>query len=395
MIGALAAVLGDAPSELGERQHQRVVQQPEILQIGVERCQPVIQRHHQLDVGARVRGRVLRRVRVEATRLHPEHLGADALGHRARDRLQRLAKPVIGIGDARLVGAHCRHAVERGHRGLRRRADKRDVRLVDRYVRRDADGGRSLEHGLVSGIRTVEGIPADARDRGDRHRRGLQRVRRVASGVPRNQWIERRRKRGEVTPHPPVARRIRRVSRGPDVGAGEMRSAGVLVPDALDQRESTLIEDILQPSEFRMQTQRFAAGVAADLQDGPGGNPERRPPAVIERIGVGHQHAQAVVATAQIQHDQIAALIALRARQVREKRWRGKTDRERRHAAFDERASRKCHRCLPAAKPGALSPKPYFYANWYSADPSNRWTMPGAFDWSCVSEPVHAPPALA
>ena len=37
VVGALAAVLADAPAELGELQHERVVEQALVLQVGVER----------------------------------------------------------------------------------------------------------------------------------------------------------------------------------------------------------------------------------------------------------------------------------------------------------------------------------------------------------------------
>ena len=88
-----------------------------------------------------------------------------------------------------------------------------------------------------------------------------------------------------------------------------------------------------------MQAKRFAARVAADLQRLPGRHRDRRTPAVIELIGVRDQRAEAVVAAGQIEHDQVAAGRALRLREVREKRWRGQTDRERGDSVFDELAS--------------------------------------------------------
>ena len=198
-------------------------------------------------------------------------------------------------------------------------------------------------------------------------------MRRVARRVPRDERIEWRRDRREVAPDPAAAGPVRWIRRRPDVGAEEMRAAGIFVADALNEREPSLVEDVLQSRELRMQTERLAAGVAADLQHRAGRNRQRRPPAVIERIGVRHEHAEAVVAPAQIQHDEIAAGRALRAREVGEKCGRSQADGESGHAVLHERASGD-------------------HTNWYSADPRIKWTRPDPFVCSCASDPVHAPP---
>ena len=151
-----------------------------------------------------------------------------------------------------------------------------------------------------------------------------------------------------------------------------MRPRLILVAGALNEREAPLIEDLLQPRQPRMQTERDAGRVAADLQHLSRRDRQRRPAAVVERIVVRNQHAERIVAAAQIQNDQIAAAGALRASQIGQKRRRRERDGERGNAALDE---------LPSRDP---------HCSWYSGDPPIRWTSPGAFTWRCASLPVHA-----
>src|SRR6185436_9261442 len=199
-------------------------------------------------------------------------------------------------------------------------------------------------------------------------------MRRVPGRRPGGERVERPERR-EVPPEPAAALRGGRFADGPDVGAGEVRSAGVLVADALNERELAGVEDVAQPGQPRVQAERFPVHVAADLQHRAGRNRQRRTPAVIERIGVRHQRAEAVVATRERQHHEISAGRALRAREIREECGRGEADREGRRAVFDELASAD-------------------HTSWYSADPRMRCARPDALVCSCVSEPVHVPEAV-
>jgi hypothetical protein len=65
----------------------------------------------------------------------------------------------------------------------------------------------------------------------------------------------------------------------------------------------------------------------------------------------------------------------LRLRELGEELRRRERDRERRHAALDELPSGEVH------------------MSWYSGDPAIKCTSPALFDWTCVSEAVHAPVA--
>src|SRR5262245_54196852 len=155
-----------------------------------------------------------------------------------------------------------------------------------------------------------------------------------------------------------------------------MRAARVLIADPLNDREAALIEDVALPGEPRVQAERLAAAVAADLQHGRRRDAERGATAVIEGIGIGDQRAQPVVAAAQIEDDEVAARGALGASEIGEKRRRGESDGERRDAVLDEGASRD-------------------HMNWYSADPRMRCARPEAFVCICASDPVHDAPLLA
>src|SRR4051812_2203156 len=154
-----------------------------------------------------------------------------------------------------------------------------------------------------------------------------------------------------------------------------MRSALVRVAGALNECQPALIENLLETGEPRVQPERDVGRIGADLQHLPGGNGQRRATAAVERIVVGRQHAERVVAAAEIEHDEVAHVRALRTRQVREKLGRCERHGECGDAALDELASGDVH------------------TSWYSGDPAIRCTTPGAFACSCASLPVHAPVA--
>ena len=107
-------------------------------------------------------------------------------------------------------------------------------------------------------VRALEGVRCRIADRrhGDEPRQ--QRVRHFGAGVPRVQRIDRRGNRVEVSSEPARTLRRQRVRRRPDVGAFEMRAAGVLVARALDQREPAFVEDRPQTRETRMKAELVA-----------------------------------------------------------------------------------------------------------------------------------------
>ena len=161
----------------------------------------------------------------------------------------------------------------------------------------------------------------------------------------------------------------------PDVGPLEMRTTRVLIPCSLNEGEATLIEDCAHPGEARMETELISGRVAPDLQRLTGRYGKSRPPRRVERVAIRHQHAERVIAAAQIQDDEVARRGALGKRGLAEKSRRGKADAECRDAAAHEFASAVLH------------------TSWYSEDPTMTWRSPGAFTRSCVSAPVHSTPS--
>ena len=219
MVGALAAVLADAASELRVDQNQRVAQQALALQVVVERLEPAVECVHQVHVGAGIRS--LLGVRVVAAGLHPEHLGADLFVHSTGYRPQRLRETVVRVGHRGLVGRHRGNAIERAHRRLRCRIHEREVRPIDRQVRRNAELCRSLVHRLGAAVGARERICRRARDRGHADLVGDERPRCFAVRVPGHQRIGIR-DGVEIASEPASARRVLRAARAPDVEAREV-----------------------------------------------------------------------------------------------------------------------------------------------------------------------------
>ena len=62
-----------------------------------------------------------------------------------------------------------------------------------------------------------------------------------------------------------------RIGRGPDVGPLKMRAAGILVARSLNQCEPPRIEDAPKTRQARVQPQRRASLIGADLEDCPAG----------------------------------------------------------------------------------------------------------------------------
>ena len=172
-----------------------------------------------------------------------------------------------------------------------------------------------------------------------RNRRHAHLARRQRAGKLACRRPSRQRIRGyglEIAPEPSHACRVGRICGSPDVEPLEMRAARIQVPGALDDRQPAFVENVPEAAKPGMQPEGAAARVGPDLQHRACRDGDRRSPAVIERIQIGHDGVQRVVAAAQVEHDQAARPRALRARDVREKRRRGEADGKRRHASPHE-----------------------------------------------------------
>ena len=157
--------------------------------------------------------------------------------------------------------------------------------------------------------------------------------------VPCDKRIEIAAERVEVLAEPAGTLRVGRIGGRPDVGAQEMRSAGVLIAGALNQRHASLVENRFQPREPRVQAERHAGRIGADLEHVAGGHRQRRPAAVIERVGVGNQHAERIIAAGEVQHDERAQRQALRFGHAAQNRRRRKTVGEGGDTALEKRSS--------------------------------------------------------
>src|SRR5579872_4760612 len=190
-------------------------------------------------------------------------------------------------------------------------------------------------------------------------------------GVPADERVDRGRQRVKVSAEPAEALGIVGIRGGPDVGALEVGPARVRIARALDEREITLFEDLFEAAQPGVQPERHPRRVTPDWQHLAGWNPDRGPPTPVKRIVVGNQHAERIVAAAQIKDDEVSGLRSLRACQVAQELRRCERDRKCRGATLDELTSGDLH------------------TNWYSGRPAIRWTRPGALVCSWESLPVH------
>src|SRR5262245_20880748 len=115
-----------------------------------------------------------------------------------------------------------------------------------------------------------------------------------------------------------------------------MRAARVRITGALHDRETPFIENRLQARETRVKAERLSRTVAADLQDLPCGNRNRRTAAEIEGIRVRDEGAERIVAAGEIDDHQVPRNRALRTRDINQKRGRREADGERCDAAANE-----------------------------------------------------------
>ena len=153
-------------------------------------------------------------------------------------------KPLFDT-DRRLVIDHRRHAIERRKRLHRTGVDERQIRAIRSRSRGETNRGVALVDGLGAGVGAREAVAAWIGNRRHRHiesrERPICRVRRV----PTCERITRN--RIEVASEPAEPCRIGRIGRAPDVGALEVRAAGVLIPGALDDGQAPLVEDVEAP----------------------------------------------------------------------------------------------------------------------------------------------------
>ena len=263
MVGALAAVLGDAAAELRELQNHRVAEQPLITQVVVKRAHRVAVGSHQVRVvaGSLV---ALPRVRVEAAGLHPVDARAGAANDGAGDGAQRNRKTVVLIRHGAGIGGDCGDAIERLQCAGRTAVHQRQLRAIHRNVRRDARRrGAFVQRlrGIVRAVETVRPRVGNCRH-ADLARR--QRAGKLACGRP-----SRERVRGyglEIAPEPSHACGVGRICGSPDVEPLEMRAARIQVPGALDDRQPAFVENVTEAAKPGMQPEGAAARVGPDLQ---------------------------------------------------------------------------------------------------------------------------------
>ena len=213
------------------------------------------------------------------------------------------------------------------------------MRTVNRDVRRDASLRRTFVAGFGAGVRTRKSVGRRAGDRRHADQAGHERPRGFALRVPGNEWIDRHGLAIQIPAKPTRARRVGHARGAPDVEAGEVRAALVGVAGALNHRQPARVKDRLEAGEPRVQAQRDARRVGADLQHVGGRNRNRRPPHGVVRIEVRNDRAQRVVAAAEIHHHEVARGRALRERDIANRLRRRKAERERGDAALDELSS--------------------------------------------------------
>jgi len=262
-------------------------------------------------------------VGIEAAGREIEHPRADAAVDQLRDRLQARRQLRVRVMHRR--GVTARRLRDAGHRVLRDRVARRDEFLV--AVR----GGRDGVHVVVdrrdrARINVADGPIDEAAERaaeGD--------IRRLhADQCARCRHAERGRDEGGViremverVAEPAERADILVVRRHPDLGAPEVREVRRRILDALDHRQIARVPDAVQAAEIRMEGERIG-----DRQHGGGRLADRRAQLGIERVLIGDDGVQAVVAAAELEDDERARRrvgrdAVARRHEVRRRRGRG------------------------------------------------------------------------
>ena len=272
VIGALAAVFEDATAELGELQHQRVVR-------AVPGCGGPCRTQRTPSPNVPIRLRVARRRRrfpwpacvsnppvcTQNTRVPMPRDDRSSHGpQRQRESVVRIRhrryvdrRPTPRDRAWRTPPAHwCSRTTDAADRPAACEAIRVAVArsLTPRRRYSDSRTRRSRAFG-IAGTLTSRDMSA----------RGSSCV------VFQPESGSTGRHRLEVASQPARVRLARRIGRAPDVRALEMRAARVLIAGALHDRQAALVEDASQAGETRVQAERLAARVAADLQHLPGG----------------------------------------------------------------------------------------------------------------------------
>ena len=340
MVGALAAVLVDPPAKLGELEHQRLVAQPLVRQVRVERGQPLVQGGQ--EVAEHTVLGALRGVRVEAVELHPEDLRSDLVRQRTGNRFERLSEVRGGVRNGWCVGGHGGNPVEGRESRLGGAVDEGEMRLLPRSGRdRQHRGLRPLYSPFPHGV--CERVLGGVFNRWHPDATGPQRGWKTPSRVPGDERVHGRRQRVEIPPEPTRTDRARRIRRRHEVGAEKMRAARVRIPGPLNDREPARVEDRPQSREVGVQAVSDAAGVPADVEHATRRNGLARPPTIVRRILVGHERAQRIVAAVQKQHHQAPPACILRPGQVAQKRRGRESEREGGYTSVHERSTCEAH----------------------------------------------------
>ena len=169
-------------------------------------------------------------------------------------------------------------------------------------------------------------------------RRRHQRSRRLALRVPGHERIHRLRQRVEVAAKPASALRVAGIGSAPDVEAGEVRPARVLVAGALHDRQTAGVEDALEPGQARVEAQLRTPSIPPDLQHRSSGYRNGRATRVIVLIAVRDDGTERVVPAAQVDDDKVPRRHALGKRDVAQHLRRREPERECGDTAPDERA---------------------------------------------------------
>src|SRR5580765_1469836 len=119
-----------------------------------------------------------------------------------------------------------------------------------------------------------------------------------------------------------------------------MRATRIRVSTTLHESETPFVEDVEEAAELRMQTERLSGRIGAHLQHLPCGHGNAGPAAVVSRVAIRDQRVQRIVATAQIDDDEVPRPEALCLGDRTQEGGRGEPECDSRYAVADEESSR-------------------------------------------------------
>ena len=319
VIGAARRVLLHPSAELAEhhRGHAPVVALR--LEIALERRERLAELPHEVAVRAE-----LPAVGVESAHRRVVDARRHAVADHRADRLQLSREPVAGVGDERLLRDRGADPVARHLRIERGAHEERLLRVPAARVGHPAARvGRPAARAVDAVVRILQRrvqvlpVPAEERRALERDRLlhlALERERGVASDGHRRLG-PRRAVAGVVEVAADPARALGVEASGlPDVHRGEVRAVRVRVADALDHLHQPLVVELLERREVRMQPEPADAVERQRrrlrvLRRGAGrADPDLRARAVVLVVAEGDHGVEAVVASAELDHDQDALL---------------------------------------------------------------------------------------